>query len=134
MHLAQTAAGAILTDRDKDLIEYILNEGRGCVLVLNKWDLLPEVYQQEQVLTGVLSQLRQLLRDVGMVPIISMSGLHGDGVDALLPTTLEIFKKWDRHLKTNRLNQWLREYQRLYDPPRAKGRALTIKYVVQHGR
>jgi len=125
-------AKCIIQGRDKQLIRFCLEEGKCVVLCLNKWDLLPAHYQQRQVVIGVQKYLPQLLRDYGMIPFLSTSALFDDNIEQILPTALKLYQKWGSRINSAKLNQFVKEAQRLRVNPTRKGRKLRVRYATQY--
>jgi GTP-binding protein len=76
---------------------------------------------------AVLEHLSFSIPQIKDVPVVAMSAMNGDGVDALLPAVMEAYNRWDQRITTGTLNQWIAAVQRHTPPPRGA----TIKFGSQ---
>ena len=93
-----------LSDQDKKITDQVVKEGRGIILVLNKWDLLAK---KPRLLTEASERVRFQFPMLRFAPIAPVSALNGYGVSALLDTTLTMWDQLHRRIGTGRLNQAL---------------------------
>ena len=116
--------------QDLALGRHVVEEGRGLVIGANMWD---EVSGADRA--GVLSELRlrldKSLGQVRGVPIVSLSGLTGEGVEGLLDEVFEVYERWNMRIETGVLNRWLGEMLEAHPPPLVAGRRLRLRYMTQ---
>jgi GTP-binding protein len=117
-----------LSDQDKKIAQLIVKEGRGIVLVLNKWDLLPKVGNQ---FAAMQDKVRFSFPVLDFAPIVRISALDGTGMDALLDTTRAVWKQLHRRVDTSDLNAALRRWVEQTPPPRDNGRPFRVRYATQ---
>ena len=114
--------------QDLTLVDLVESEGRALVVGLNKWDLVADQ-------PGLLKQLREdctrLLPQVRGVPVVPLSGLAGDGLDALMKAVTGAAEVWDKRVSTSRINDWLNEATSRNPPPAVSGRRIKIRYATQ---
>jgi len=115
-------------NQDKDIIRYVIDSGKGLIIVINKWDLLEKN-------THTLKEYRQDILDQYPVleyyPILFISVFHNLRVREVLKTTLEVFNERQRKLKTPELNEFIKKAMGYHSPPVVKGKNITIKYGAQ---
>ena len=117
-----------LTSQDQRLAALAWNEGRGLVLVANKWDLKkdrPKTY---------LENLTEQLPGLGEIPMLTTSALTGAGVDAVLPAVKRVAAAHAAELQTARLNQVVITAVQSKEPPSVHGRKPRVYYATQVGR
>ncbi len=118
-----------LTGQDQRLAALAWSEGRGFMLVVNKWDLLrnerPKTYLEN------LSAQMPMLDDF---PMLTTSALAGTGVDAILPAVKRVAAAHAVELQTARLNQVVTAAVQAQEPPMVHGRRPRIYYATQVGR
>jgi GTP-binding protein len=124
-----TDASAPLERQDLTIARQVTEEGRALVVVLSKWDLVEDR-------SAMLSVARELadnsLSQVKGVPIVTVSGLTGAGVDRLLQSVFDVYERWQRRVATAALNRWLAEAVGRHPPPMAPGgRRLRLRYMTQ---
>jgi GTP-binding protein len=60
-----------------------------------------------------------------------MSSLTGENVDNLMPVVFNARDRWSQTITSGVLNSWLAEVLECKPPPKEKGRATKIKYIMQ---
>ncbi len=121
--------GEICTDQDKKVAGLVLEKGKGLIMVVNKWDLLPKVPELGDRIT---SKLRDEMPFVDFAPVLFMSGLTGRGVHKLPEAILNVQSNRDRRMESSRLNVLMRDvlsFERM--PIGSRGNALRIKSCSQ---
>lgn len=116
-----------VTDQDQHIAARVQEDGRACVVVLNKWDLLKGTGKSSEVVRDA----EEKLHFVSYAPLISVSALTGRGVEHLFPIIDSARESWSSRVKTSSLNSMLREVLEKTPPPSKKGRKLNIYYVTQ---
>ena len=84
-------ATELATDQDLHIAGEAREAFKGVVVVVNKWDLVPEAGRRESRVTRktVLSRLRFMSH----VPVVFTSALHGEGIEMLLRTAFDVHRK-----------------------------------------
>lgn len=114
--------------QDLQIGALIVEEGRGLVIAVNKWDLVREPQAR---LAELKETCNRLLPQIKGVPLVPVSGLTGKGLDALLRAVLAANVLWNKRLPTHALNQWLREAVDAHPPPAVSGRRVKFRYITQ---
>jgi GTP-binding protein len=65
------------------------------------------------------------------IPVVTLSGLTGQGVDKLLPLVRRAHDIWNRRIATGELNRWFENALSRHQPPLVSGRRLKLRYVTQ---
>ncbi len=95
-------AGEGVTALDATIAGYAQEEGRGIILVVNKWDVLSGVQQAE-----FKRQVRDGLRYLDYAPIAIISALDGYKTDNLYPLIRKVFREWRKRIPTGELNRFV---------------------------
>src|SRR5918996_2777813 len=114
---------------DKQLCDYIAQQYKPCIFVVNKWDQLADTMP-----TG--RWVRYLHDEFGTMryaPIAFITGQTGKNVKALLNHGQMLFKQSRSRVTTGQLNRMLREAVRQNTPPSARNREPKIYYATQVG-
>lgn len=115
-------------EQDLRIADLVQREGRALVLGMNKWDLT-------EGRPGAAAKLRaeadHWLPQVKGVPIVAVSGRHGDGLDRLMQAVVDIYAVWNRRVATNPLNRWFEDAVASHPPPAVSGRRLKLNYITQ---
>lgn len=119
----------VATDQDKRLAGHVMSQGRGLILVVNKWDLVPK---DPSFGPKLLKKIREELSFVDHAPIVFISALSGRSVNRLPEVIKTVEENRRRRIPTARLNEMLRDilaFERM--PGDGKGRYLRISYFSQ---
>ncbi|MDR1318938.1 MAG: GTP-binding protein, partial [Treponema sp.] len=117
-----------LTDQDKKIASLSHDKGRGIIMVLNKWDLVPRVKNNFE---AVSDRIRFLFGQMEYAPIVAVSAKDGEGIDKLLGTIVTMYRQLNTQVETSRLNAALERWLEEYPPPSGPNTRFKIKYAVQ---
>lgn len=116
-----------VSEQDQKIAARIKDDGRACVVVLNKWDLVkgtgrgPEVFEQA----------REELQFISYAPILRVSGLTGAGTQRILPAVDLSKRNWEARIQTSQLNEFLHRVLAQSPPPTRRGKRLQMYYLTQ---
>jgi GTP-binding protein len=117
-----------LSDQDKKIAGLAYDKGRGLILALNKWDVMP---QTNASFKDASDKIRFLFPQMEYAPIVPVSAKNGTGVDKLLDTAVKVFAQLNRRIGTGQLNQALERWLTEHPPPSGPRTRFKIKYAVQ---
>ncbi len=117
-----------LEKSDLTIARQIAEEGRAMVLAVNKWDA---VENRSGRMGEICDRLERSLPQIRGIPVLTLSGLTGRGVNGLLPKAFEIYDVWNRRVDTGPLNRWFAETLDRHPPPIVNGRRLRLRYITQ---
>ncbi|KOM26244.1 hypothetical protein LR48_Vigan238s007700 [Vigna angularis] len=112
-------AMACITEQDYKIAERIEKEGKGCVIVVNKWDTIPN--KKQQTALHYEEDVREKLRSLDWAPIVYSTAIAGHSVDKIIVAASEVEKERSRRLGTSILNQVVLEAVAFKPPPRTRG-------------
>jgi GTPase len=121
--LAVVDASEGVTGDDKRVAARVVEAGRGLVVALNKWDLVPSEERGERFL-----RLKEILEVFPGTPVLRTSALTGLGVGKLTPSLLEVHQAWTKRIPTAEVNKVLEAATASNPPPRRTGR---LHYATQ---
>ncbi len=114
--------------QDLHIVDFVVREGRACVLAFNKWDLIED---RQKVLADLREKTERLLPQVRGIRAITVSGQTGEGLDRLMHAVIEADKIWNKRVSTAKLNRWLEFQTQGHPPPAVSGRRIKLKYMTQ---
>jgi GTP-binding protein len=117
-----------LSEQDKKIAALAHDKGRGIIMVLNKWDSMPQV---KNAFAAVSDRIRFLFGKMEYAPIVPVSARDGTGVDKLLDTALKMYRQLTARVETAALNQALGRWLEEYPPPSGPRTRFKVKYAVQ---
>ncbi len=118
-----------LEAQDLKIADRVLQEGRALIIALNKWDVAenpPSLFQ------GIRAALEEGLSQVKGVPLLTVSGYTGRGIDQLIATAFETRNAWSRRVPTGQLNRWFEGAVEKNPPPAPGGKRIKLRYVTQN--
>ncbi|GHV91085.1 GTPase Der [Spirochaetia bacterium] len=117
-----------LSEQDKKIAGLAHDKGRGIIMVLNKWDTMPQI---KNAFEASSDRIHFLFGKMEYAPIVAVSARDGTGVDKLLNTALRMYKQLQIKIETGPLNQALERWLQENPPPMGPQTRFKIKYAVQ---
>ena len=117
-----------LEAQDLRIADRILQEGRGLIVALNKWDVAenpPSLFQ------GIRAALDDGLAQVRGVPLLTVSAVTGRGLDQLVEVAFGMREAWSRRVSTGQLNRWFEKAIERNPPPAPGGKRIKLRYLTQ---
>jgi GTP-binding protein len=118
-----------LTDQDTTLLGFILQQGRALVIALNKWDGLDE-YHREQV----KSELDRRLSYATWARRVTLSALHGSGIQELMDAVQEAWNSAGKDFSTPELTRVVIRAVEAHQPPLSQGRTAKLRFAHAGGK
>nr|XP_011469724.1 PREDICTED: uncharacterized protein LOC101310757 isoform X2 [Fragaria vesca subsp. vesca] len=112
-------AMACITEQDCKIAERIEKEGKGCLIVVNKWDTIPN--KNQQTATYYEQDIREKLRILDWAPVVYSTALAGRSVDKIIMAASTVERERSRRLTTAVVNQVVQEALAFKSPPRTRG-------------
>jgi len=119
-------AGEFITAQDTHIAGYIIEAGKGVMLLVNKWDLIPQE-QRQRFKQGV----ERRLRFASYIPVSYISAKLGQGVSRILPRAWEIWQERQKRLPKSAVDESVKQAMSNYPPPRTGSRQLRVVRVYQ---
>lgn len=117
--------------QDKKLADRIMQARKGCVLVVNKWDLAEEAEGVTQ--TQYEPALRKEMPFLDFAPLLFISAESGYNVKRSIDTIDYVAAQVETKLSTGVLNRVIQDALAKNPPPIVKGRPLKVYYATQSG-
>jgi GTP-binding protein len=114
--------------QDMSIFQLILRNKKGCVIVVNKWDL---VEKETNTLREYEKNIRARIAPFTDVPVIFTSVIKKQRILNVLEAAAKVFGNRTRRIPTSRLNEVLLPQIEAYPPPAIKGKFVKIKYITQ---
>jgi GTPase len=102
-----------VTSQDQRLAERVDAAGCPVVLLLNKWDLLPDAEGR----AAATADLARRLHFIGDAPVLKVSAKSGKGVHKLLPVLADAIERYHRRVPTRDVNKVIAEAQAAQPAP-----------------
>ena len=118
-----------LEAQDLRIADKVLEEGRALVVALNKWDT---VENGSALYQGIKQALSDGLAQIRGVPIMTVSGATGKGLDDLIRVAFETRTAWSQRVSTGILNRWFERALEANPPPAPGGKRIKLRYITQN--
>jgi GTP-binding protein len=118
-----------LTAQDAHVAGYVVEEGKGLVIAVNKWDLLTE--KTDRTFDQYVEWIRNEVPFLDFAPILSISAKTGQRVGRVLEAAVDIWAERRRRIGTGELNRMLTASTERTPPPPVRGRRPKLFYATQ---
>jgi GTP-binding protein len=120
------AAG--ITEQDAKIAGYAYEQGKACVIAVNKWDIVEKE-------TGTMEHMRKAVYNtlsyMTFAPVVFLSAKTGARMDTMFQKIVTAAASHRTRIKTGMLNDVLNEAVAKVQPPSDKGKRLKILYMTQ---
>ena len=117
-----------VTDQDARIGGFVHEKGKGCILVVNKWDLIEK---DSNTMVEYEKRLREDLKYLLYTPILFISALTGQRVKKVLDVIDQIAEQMKKRVTTGQLNHYFGQWVERLPPPLHKNRRVKLNYVTQ---
>lgn len=117
-----------VTEQDTKIAGFIRESGKGCILVINKWDLIEK---DDKTMNQFEQRVREQLNFIAYAPTLFISALTGQRVGKVVELVDFVAEQQARRVNTSVLNEVITEAVQVNPPPSDKGKRLKIFYGAQ---
>ena len=117
-----------IESQDLNIHNLIVRNRKGCVIVVNKWDLVEKDSNTMKVWREFLEKKLAPFSDI---PIVFTSVINKQRILDVLQTAIRVYQSRKRRISTSELNDFFLPLIENYPPPATKGKYIKIKYVTQ---
>jgi GTP-binding protein len=121
-------ATELLAAQDQHIAGEIEREGKGCILVVNKWDL---VEKDTGTVRRFEDEIARELNFIPWVPTLFISALTGQRVNRVLDEVIAVEAERQKRISTGQLNDVVSRAVTEHPPSAHKGRLLRVYYATQ---
>lgn len=119
-----------VTEQDTKIAGIAHDEGKACIFVVNKWDLIEK---DNKTMGNFRMSVREKFPFMTYAPILFVSAVSNQRIGKILETVVQVSAEQNKRVTTSVLNQVIGEAIMLNQPPSDKGRRLKIYYGTQTG-
>ena len=117
-----------VVEQDTKIAGYVHEQGRGLVIVINKWDL---VEKDTYTMAKFTDDIRHQLSFVDYAPLVFTSALTKQRVNRIPEVVLGVVDQQEKRVATAALNEVVDQAFDHHPPPAFKGKRLKIYYATQ---
>lgn len=115
-----------LTTQEKRILTEIEKAQKGCIILLNKWDLVKGARMEH-----CEKALIQSASFLSFCPLIFGSAKEGRNLHKIFEVAEEVYKERNKRISTAGLNNFLERAMQLNHPPMIQGKRLRVYYMTQ---
>jgi GTP-binding protein len=117
-----------VTAQDAHIGGFIHEKGKGCILVVNKWDL---VEKDSQTMVEFKERVYSNLKYLSYAPILFISALTGQRVPKILEMVDDVAEQTKKRIPTSPLNKHFGQWVEHNPPPLYRNRSVKLNYITQ---
>lgn len=118
-----------IIEHDKHIASYALEEEKPIIIVVNKWDTVSD----KNDISTFTKLVRAEFKFLSFAPVTFVSALTKKRIFTIMPEIDKVFENSKKEIKTNVLNEVIRDAVMLKAPPSYKGKRLKISFAQQTG-
>jgi GTP-binding protein len=118
-----------VTAQDVSIFALAAKKGKGIVLLVNKWDLVPN--KEANTPRDYEKALKQKIAPFTDVPVVFISASEKVRIFQGMEKAIEVFENRKRRITTSHLNDVMGKEIERFPPPLMRGHAVKINYVSQ---
>lgn len=114
--------------QDQTILDTIIKNKKGVVIVVNKWDLIEKDTHTSEEFE---KEIRRTIAPFNDVPIYFTSAITKQRILKTLEGAMQVYKNRSKRIATSALNEQMLGVIEKTPPPAYKGKYVRIKYVTQ---
>jgi GTP-binding protein len=119
-------ATAGITAQDKKIFTEIVEEKKGCIFYINKWDLIENTQKEH-----LMRRMKEILPEAKYLPCLVGSALKDKELKGLFEMIQRVHGNYHRRITTGQLNSFMERVVQENAPPIIGTRRLRIYYLTQ---
>lgn len=117
-----------ISAQDINIFSLAARKGKGIVVLVNKWDLVPK---ETNTARDYEDELKQRLAPFTDIPVLFISAKEKTRIFKAIEVALEVNENRQRKISTSELNEVILKAIESYHPPVVRGHPVKIKYITQ---
>jgi GTP-binding protein len=117
-----------LDSQDMNLVHLAVRNGKGVVMLVNKWDLVEKDHKTSLEYEKLI---RKRLEPFDDVPILFVSVEEKQRIHKAVEKAMQVFENRKKRIPTHKLNETMLPFIEKYPPPAIKGKYVRIKFITQ---
>jgi len=118
-----------LTAQDAHIAGYVVEEGKGLVIAVNKWDAVED--KTGSTFDQYVEWIRHEAPFLDFAPVVSISAKTGQRVHRVLELAVDVWAERRKRVPTGELNRLLATAAERQEPPAVKGKRPKLFYATQ---
>lgn len=119
-----------ITEQDERIAGLVHEEGKGLIIVLNKWDLVPD---KETAYKRFMGEIQERLKFASYAPVLTISARTRQRITKVFDTIDSVIKESEKRVPTAELNRIFERLIAAHEPPLYRGKRVKYYYITQAG-
>ncbi len=119
-----------ITEQDERIVGLAHEEGKGLIIVLNKWDLVPD---KEQAYKRFMADVQQRLKFADYAPAITISAHTRQRITKVFEEIDRVIAEREKRVPTAELNRVFEQLTARHEPPLYRAKRVKYFYITQVG-
>jgi GTP-binding protein len=119
-----------ITEQDERIVGLAHEEGKGVIIVLNKWDLVKE---KESAYKKIMADVRMRLKFADYAPVLTLSSMTRQRVTKVFDEIDRVMEERQKRVPTAELNRLFERITAAHEPPLFRGKRVKYFYCTQAG-
>jgi len=117
-----------VTDQDISIAGYAYDRGCGCIMLINKWDL---VEKDSKTVKAYYERLEDQAKFLSFAPAMTISALNGQRVSKIFKLVEEVYDQYVHRISTGQLNKIMEKAIEKNSPSLHRGQRIKFYYAAQ---
>jgi GTP-binding protein len=117
-----------LESQDVNIISLAERQGKGMVIMVNKWDLIEK---DTNTAEKFKKEIFEKIAPIDYIPVIFASALEKQRIFQVVEKAVEVYANKTKKIPTSKLNDLLLADIERTPPPAIKGKFIQVKYITQ---
>jgi len=119
-----------ITEQDERIIGLAHESGKGIIIILNKWDLVPH---KEEAFKRFMMDVEQRLKFADYAPVLTISTVTHQRITKVFDEIDVVMADAERRVATAELNRVFERLVAGHEPPLYRGKRVKYYYITQVG-
>jgi GTP-binding protein len=119
-----------ITEQDERIVGAAHDAGKGIIIVLNKWDLVPD---KEAAYKRYMADVQQRLKFAAYAPVLTISAATRQRITKVFDEIDAVMEESRRRVPTAELNKVFERLIAHHEPPLYRGKRVKYFYITQVG-
>ena len=117
-----------ITEQDERIAGLAHEEGKGLILILNKWDLVPD---KEEAYKKFMTDIQQRLKFAAYAPVLTISAKTRQRITKIFDEIDRVMQETEKRVPTAELNRVFERLTATHEPPLYRGKRVKYYYITQ---
>jgi GTP-binding protein len=119
-----------ITEQDERIVGAAHEAGKGVIVILNKWDLVPD---KEEAYKRFMADVQQRLKFAAYAPVLTISAATRQRITKVFDEIDRVMEESRRRVPTADLNKVFERLTAHHEPPLYRGKRVKYFYITQVG-